>query len=244
MIVGALITLVGFIITTYLSVKLLTEEVDKDDKDTSMKPLKRFTYFFAMIYLIVAGFAVTNSLETYSENEKLDKILAKNIMDQEDLQNVLILISFIVTAVPFFHSGLTFLATDASEYLTRGHGRLVFPNFVILFFDAILIFFMAGSIDNLDSFVKITIALMVTDICWVISYIRNREVVFIEWLHYNFLTTLFLILFLIIGLPNHTPSVYSFLFHGLIFIILLTRTICDYKFGWKRLYFKHPLVEM
>jgi hypothetical protein len=220
----------------------LLKRIDKD-KGTGTKSVKQFTYFFAMIYLIVAAFAVTNSLEAYGE-DRLNGILVKNMIEQEDVQSVFILISFLVTAVPFFHSGLTFLATDASGYLTHGYGRLAFPNFAILFFDAILIFFMGGNVDNLDNFVKITIALMVIDICWVIGYIRHREVVFIEWLHYNVLTALFLILFLTLELPYHTPNVYSFPSYGLIFIILLARTICDYIFGWKRLYFKHPLQEM
>jgi hypothetical protein len=239
---GALISLVGFVLTTFLSVKSFKKEQKKIKAEVkkeaeviqkAVRKTLRITLFFGMIYVFVAAFAITRSIEAFSDEMK--SILSQD-MANLDLKAVLLLLSFFVTAVAFFHAGITFLATDALEYLTEGEPSMVFPNFVLLFFEAVLIFFMAVNLDNTANFLKLIIALLVTDIVWIIIYIRHREVVLIEWLHMNVLTTMFLI----VALPTSNTIVTDIL----IFVILASRTICDYVFGWPRIYNKHPVVNV
>jgi hypothetical protein len=234
---GATITLEGFFLTTYLSIRHLRRiKVEKEFSFSSkLSRPTRITYIFGMVYLFVAAFALTEAIETYGE-KRLPQILSDNSMEDDDITAILVVIAFLVTAIAFFHAGITFLATDASEYLTRGKPLLLLPNFVVLFFEAVIIFFMAANVDNILNFLKLTIALLMTDIIWILFYIRHKDVVFVEWLHYNSLTVLFLILVL----PFADLSL-TFIF---MFIILTSRTVCDYIFGWKRLYFKHPVLEM
>ena len=131
----------------------------------------------------------------------MNTILSANSMTMLDIDAILLLAGFFVTAVAFFHAGITFLATDASVYLTEDKPRLVFPNFVFLFFEAIIIVFMADNVDNIVNLLKLIIALLVTDIVWTLIYIKHREVVFIEWIHYNSLTILFLVVILRFDVP-------------------------------------------
>ena len=181
-----------------------------------------------------AAVAITKSIETF--DDKMNTMLSQNSMKNSDIKAVLLLLSFFVTAVAFFHAGITFLATDALEYLTENQPLMVFPNFVLLFFEAVLIFFMAVNLDNTGNFVKLIIALLITDIVWILIYIRRREVVLIEWLHLNILTTMFLM----VALPTSNTLQTDIL----IFVILASRSICDYIFGWPRLYNKHPVVDV
>jgi hypothetical protein len=248
---GAVISLAGFILTTYLSVKHYKEKGKGKRKEKGLVKTEtvRFTFFFAIIYLFVAAFALSQSIQTFQASRQMDTILGTNNMTIFDIQQVLLLTSFFVTAVPFFHAAITFLATDASVYLTSDRPRLVFPNFAFLLFEAVIIVFMANNVDNIVNFLKLIIALLISDIAWTVIYIRQREVVFIEWIHYNFLT----IMFLLIVLQSHViPSINvdvntgldTFQVYLLIFVVLASRSVCDYVFAWKQLYYKHPVREV
>jgi hypothetical protein len=230
LLIAAVISISGFILTTVVS-KLYI----KPPSEGKVKASRRFTFFFGMIYIFVAGTAVTTALDIFS-HPTLTNILVRNFVGTQQLQNILLLFSFFATAISFFHGGITFLATDAVDILTKGKGSHILPHFLVIFSQVVLLYFMATQVSSIISFSKLCIALMVIDIIWVARYHRNRDLVFIEWGHYNSMTVFFLIILLTIPL-----SLMSFV---LLFLITILRSLCDYIIGWTSFYSKHPLQEM
>jgi hypothetical protein len=46
-------------------------------------------------------------------------------------------------AVLFYHGGIIFLTTIAAEELTDGKAKRVYPDFIVLFLEAVIIYYMA-----------------------------------------------------------------------------------------------------
>jgi hypothetical protein len=222
----------------------------RDSRQGNDEAKKRFTLFFGMIYVFVAALSISEALDTFND-EALVSMLSSNSMSERDLSILLTLIAFFVTAIPFVHAGVIYLATEATAELTEGDFSLVLQNFTVLFLQVVLLSFMAFNIANIDNFIKLAIALMLIDIIWVIRFrfrskfrfrFRKRsdhekkkkdDLVYIEWLHFNSIAALFLITALLIE-----QSLYTSL---LIFPVLFARTFCDYKSLWDIVYSKRIL---
>lgn len=226
---AAILCIGSFILITVLSLLYNKREAEEVVKTS------RFTFFFGMIYILVAGVAITTALGVFSETT-LTNILVRNYVGTQELQNIMLLFSYFATAISFFHGGITFLATDAAGLLTKGKASIVLPHFIVIFSEVVLLYFMSTEVNGIISFSKLLIALLVLDIIWVTVYQRNRELVFIEWGHYNSITVFFLYIVLITPL-----SLMSFI---LLFVVTLLRSLCDYIIGWASFYGKYPLQEM
>jgi hypothetical protein len=237
--VAAMIAIAGFFITMRVSLRFrkrirkVNSPAKGRDTEQSKEVKKKFTLFFGMIYVFVASLAISHSLETFNQ-DALGNILLFDTMTVFELGLLLTLVGFFVTAIPFVHAGVIYLATDATEDLTKGEFRLVLQNFTVLFLQVVVLFFMAFNVANLSNFVKLAIALMLIDIVWVIRFIKRRDdLVYIEWLQFNSLAALFLVTALLIEQSLYTSVIIA--------SVLFYRTICDYKSLWNDLYRKRIL---
>jgi hypothetical protein len=72
--------------------------------------------------------------------------------------------------------------------------------------------------------------LMAVDISWVLYFhsITKGRSVYFEWVHFDAMTFLALIL---VSLNGDDIQIYAF-----VFLVLVSRTICDYAFAWKEFY--------
>lgn len=194
---------------------------------------EKVTLFFGMIYVFVAALAISQALETFNE-KALDNMLLLDSMSEGELTILLTLIGFFVTAIPFVHAGVIYLATDATEMLTKGEFSLVLQNFTILLLQDVLHFFMAFNVANPSNFIKLAVALMLIDIAWVVRVIKRRnDLVYIEWLQFNSLAALFLVTALLLEQSLYTSVI--------MVSVLFARTICDYRSLWNELYRKRVL---
>jgi len=181
------------------------------------------------IYGIVAGLAITQALTDYD---------VKGV----PISMTFLLIGFFSIAVTFYHGAAVFLSVAAAELLQKEDRRKLFYNFIFLFAEAILLFFISESLGDIDQFAKMFIALLIVDVVWSIihqiSYTPNDKEnphSSVEWIHLDFLMIGFLIMFMIF----HPLHQFDELYINLIFLIaLLGRTIVDYIVGWRLVYFR------
>jgi hypothetical protein len=122
------------------------------------------------------------------------------------------------------------LSTVAAEELTEGKARRVFPDFIVLFLEAVIVYYIAKDLASLQVFMRLIMTLMAVDIGWVLylySISKGRSVYF-EWVHFNAMIFLVLVL---VSLNGHGVQAYA-----IVFIVLVSGTICDYAFAWKEFY--------
>lgn len=164
---------------------------------------RKFTLFFGMIYVFVASIAVGQALELFNE-VSLSSMLSRNTINPFNLSILLTLIGFFLIAIPFVHAGVIYLATDASVDLTHGKAPKVLGNFTALFLQVTFLSFMAVNFSDVTNFIKLAIVLMLIDVIWVFIFLLKGEkgdVVFIEWLEFNLLGAIFLVVALFVIEP-------------------------------------------
>jgi hypothetical protein len=256
------------------SPKRTEEHVDQNINTPKLREeaKTKFTLFFGMIYVFVAAIAVSQALETFNE-VSLGSMLWSNTISHIHWGILLTLIGFFLTAIPFVHAAIIYLATDATVELTKGNPTMVLANFTVLFLQVSLLSFMASNISEVTNFMKLAIALMLLDVIWVIIFIRKPDVVFIEWLQFNSLGAIFLVVALLVieplvqeaspliqALIEQPPDVQSSLskellpklypiyaqvlpIYFIIVAVLFFRTFCDYRSLWNEVYSKRILQE-
>jgi hypothetical protein len=88
----------------------------------------------------------------------------------------LMLASFLVTVVPFYHGGNRHLDATyvTSERAAKPYALMI--DFVFLFLEAILLFALAVQIDTLQVFYTLLVALFLLDIAWIgFTYIAGLD---------------------------------------------------------------------
>jgi len=138
--------------------------------------------------------------------------------------------------------------------MTLGSNALVFVNFLFILLQAIVVYFLASSIGDANSFLTLLIMLVTIDAIWVTIFTINdmrddvRDApVFIEWIIFDIIIGLFAWIFML----NYasTPPILEDEWWGInwIFVMLLavlsTRAVVDYSYGWKNFWSKFAGAE-
>jgi hypothetical protein len=97
---------------------------------------------------------------------------------------------------------------------------------------------MASNLYHPEAFVFLLLMLMVLDIVWVLSFLPYKELVFVEWLHYDSFIAFFVLTILLTSIQLTSIQLGTYV---LIFAVLVARPIADYKSLWKEFWAKFPL---
>jgi len=227
--------------------------------------------FFGVVFGLIIAVALTNSLDILigALQTSLDcDVLNLDVEfdcfhpdfyfvweNIEEYQSLLILFfCFFPLGILFYHQGTILLSDKAAEQMTLGSNVLVFVNFLFILVQAIIVYFLAASIGDVDSFLSFLILLVTVDAIWVLLFTFNDmrddvhdAPVFIEWVIFDIVIGLFAAIFLI-----HYASVPPILEGGweqnlIIFVMLLvvltTRAVVDYSYGWKNFWSKFAGAE-
>jgi len=220
--------------------------------------------FFGVVFGIIIAVALTNSLDIVIEAMQLPEDCVNCWhTDWEFLklnigiyQYVFILfLCFFPLGILFYHQGTILLSAKAAEQMTLGSNVLVFVNFIFILLQAIVVYFLASSIGDVNSFLSLLILLVTIDAIWVALFTANdmkddvRDApVFIEWIIFDLIIGLFAWIFMI-----HYASVPPILEEDgwganlpiflMLLAVLSTRAIVDYSYGWKNFWSKFASSE-
>ena len=247
--------------------------------------VNNFSVVFGAIFGIIAGLAITQSLDLFNDtsNEiddfgsatptKLNstKALQDNFeLDKSNLYpyglklkfiNTLVLISFFIVAIPFYHTAVTFLSVKQLIFSKgREQGASIF-HFITLLVEVSILFLMAANVDVLgiipadspnpsleekSTFIILTIVMISIDIMWTLIDIllKNKEIPE-EWIYINLNTILFL--FCLLAYTNNSIFNISYskldeyineyiIVYTTLLVILFLRAILNYYVGWNNIY--------
>jgi hypothetical protein len=258
--------------------------IEPNKMDFDNRSVKNFALIFSTIFAIVAGVAITHSLEKFNEvlsNNSLNEFninstsLSQNRISEENILNpflklkfsldiihTLILISFFIIAIPFYHSAAIFLSNKDLLYGIQGELKTIIFHFIILFLEVILLFFMAMNVNviylpitsnNIGHifqgnilFVFSLIMMMIAEVFWILidPHLRKETIIPYRWAYVNLFTILFLFWFLVsFGdtdlkvISNQTILQYVIAYAALLCIFTL-RTIINYFIGWNNIFIK------
>lgn len=211
-----------------------------------------FVLFYA-IYVIIAGLSFTNGIEKF-----VGTSIFTNTNSFSDLPTFLVdpstslLVSFLALTILFYNCGLLFLSKEGFRYLTAGTGvkrkkEILFFNVIILFAEAIILYFIGDSVTTPQHFVLWVAVLMSVDILWTIiqrfAFLRKEKgweaKVPFEWIHLDALVFVFL-WFMLDSLQTSSQSSLPELLL-LLMIVLCSRTVADYWAMWNRVWNKFPV---
>jgi len=227
--------------------------------------------FFGVVFGLIIAVALTNSLDILIG--ALQTPLGCDVLNLdiefdcfhpdfyfvweniEEYQSLLILFfCFFPLGILFYHQGTILLSDKAAEQMTLGSNVLVFVNFLFILVQAIIVYFLAASIGDVDSFLSFLILLVTVDAIWVLLFTFNDmrddvhdAPVFIEWVIFDIVIGLFAAIFLI-----HYASVPPILEGGweqnltifvMLLVVLTTRAVVDYSYGWKNFWSKFAGAE-
>lgn len=148
--------------------------------------------------------------------------------------STIVLTSFFAVGVLYYHGCIIVLKSNASA-IFDGSGKRTFVEDFIILLKVIILFFAASSIGSLQQFVLWILVLMVLDLGWIFSNLKETIQLTFHWIHFDFL-----ILFFLITLSTSLMSDNSYRNeHLFVLIVLLTRTILDYKLGWANFWSKY-----
>lgn len=217
-----------------------------DEEKRKIENLRRKYAIFASLYALIAALALTTSLDSFvslpagdgcidpqtkseiicfdktETLEKLPFLLASNPM--------LLLGSFFAVGILYYHCGIAFFATEAADLIVDKKKIGVFISSFLLFLEGLILYFAAYSIDSVLQFSLWISVLMAVDIVWVLINIKKKIEVLFQWIHFGAIVLLFLVTFLLsASIGNHEINKLDYL---AVLIVLLLRTIMDYKVGW------------
>jgi hypothetical protein len=201
---------------------VLRVEASKDKANNTNKAI----LVFGIIYSAIAALGFQAAFDFYF-NDIHHSISALGL---PDLNHSFLILSYLSVAILFYHGGIIFLSSVAAEELTEGKARRVFPDFIVLFLEAAIVYYVAKDIASFQVFTRLIMTLMLVDISWVLYFysISKGRSVYFEWVHFNLMTFLALLL---VSLNGHGTQAYA-----IVFTVLVSRTICDYAFAWKEFY--------
>jgi hypothetical protein len=261
--------------------------IEIPNKEAHREPatVNNFSVVFGAIFAIIAGLAITQSLGLF--NETLNEIddfgstattklnSTKALQDNFELEksnlslhglklkfiNTLVLISFFIIAIPFYHTAVTFLSVKPLIFSKgREQGASIF-HFIILLVEVSILFLMAANVDILEiipsdstnpsleeksTFIILTIVMISIESMWTLIDIllKNKEIPQ-EWIYINLNTILFL--FCVLAYTNNAIFNISytkfdeyineyFMVYTTLIVVLFLRTILNYYAGWNNIY--------
>jgi hypothetical protein len=197
------------------------------------------------LYAVVNGLGITEALTNYAGS------LGGSIAGL--LPYSLRLLTFLVTIVPFIHG---FILTFSNRWYydedtDTTHYEWAFVFFIVVFFQTVLLFFAAVNVQKFELFFFMLWSLMVFNAPWLsvqIYYILKDKINIVnvfprQWIILNFNTAAFLSILVFASDQLNTAAqndILVVIINALIFIVLLSRSISDYKVGWKDLYNRPP----
>lgn len=231
-------------------IKKIWEFEDKDKTSQNMH-----YRIFAAVFGLIAAFAMTNSLETFN-NEELkcfginDSKITCNTYPEtfNDLPNffaspqVILVASFFSIGILMYHCGIMFLSTDAVKLVYSGKPVITFFSSLIIFLEGIVLFIAALKVTSIMSFTFWMFLLMILDIGWVLLNIVKKLDPLFQWLHLDSVMAIFLIIIIqssISTTDSFEIADNSLAFAGVAFEywailgIFVLRTILDYNMGWE-----------
>jgi len=229
--------------------------------------------FFGIVFGLIIAVALTNSLDILIgtlqtplncgpliENNTYDcfhpdyEFVWENVSEYQYL--IILFLCFFPLGILFYHQGTILLSAKAAEQMTLGSEFLVFVNFLFILLQAIIVYFLAASIGDVNSFLSFLILLVTIDAIWVTIFTFNdmrdevRDApVFIEWVIFDIIIAMFALVFMI-----NYASVPPILEEGggwtknwpifaMLLIVLTTRAAVDYSYGWKNFWSKFADAE-
>lgn len=227
-------------------VKKKIARVRTDEEKQKIASIKRQYAILATLYGLIAALALTTSLDSFATLftdegcidpqteteiicfdktetlEQLPFLLASNPM--------LLLVSFFAVGILYYHCGIAFFATEAADLVADKKKMGVLISSFLLFLEGLILYFAAYSIDSVLQFSLWIAVLMAVDITWVLINIRKKIDVLFQWIHFGSIVLLFLVIFLLsASIGNHQVNEFDYV---AVLIVLLLRTVMDYKVGW------------
>ena len=229
---------------TGLTRKQIEENMELETDDDSGTGAGKI---FSVLYALVAAIAITNALDFFMDPQTAFTLPfdlggdVKNFEMTDSLfeigyliisQEFILLLSFFVIGTFFYHCGLAFFSDQASKMLEKGMSlpEIVLSG-IILFTEGIFLYFAAGSIGSVLQFSLWIFFLMIVDIAWVLLNSFHLKKDYAQWIHFDFIMLIFLLTILLsYGTAQLEPSYHHYV---IVFLVLLCRTILDYKLSWE-----------
>jgi hypothetical protein len=189
----------------------------------------------------ISNFSLNNSF-SHSMN---DTILNLSPISLPNLINILIILSFFLVVIPFFHATTIYLTSKIFIKEKKRTGGFIFIHYLLLLFETAMLFLIADNLNLTKNnlFFIYLLLMMCADTLWIIvNVVLKKLEIPTQWLYINFLTILFLFYFIILlynpVFDNHLFSQNPYVYLTF-FIVLLCRTVSNYKFGWRNIYSKN-----
>lgn len=231
--------------------------------------------FFGIVFGLIISVALTNSLdiviETLQLPEGCDEFseIANNIISKDCFHSdfdflksniaeyqymIILLLCFFPLGILFYHQGIIFLSAKAAEELTLGNKPLIFVNFIVILLQAIIVYFLASSIGDVNSFLSLVMVLVFVDAIWVTVFTWNdmrdevRDApVYLEWILFDIIIGMFAWIFSIYytAIPDTyaEDSLQTLPIFLTLLIAFTTRAAVDYSYGWKNFWSKFADAE-
>lgn len=169
--------------------------------------------FFGVVFALIISVALTNSLDIVIEALQLPAdcddcwhtdydFLKSNFIEYQYV--IILLLCFFPLGILFYHQGIIFLSANASEELTLGNKPLIFVNFLVILLQAIVVYFLASSIGDVNAFLSLLMFLVFIDLVWVGIFTWNdmRDAVrdapvYLEWIVFDIVIGMFALVFAI-----------------------------------------------
>lgn len=219
--------------------------------------------FFGVVFALIISTALLNSLDIVIEAIQLPEDCDDcwhtdwdflKINFEEFQYVIMLLLCFFPLGILFYHQGVIFLSANAAEELTLGNKPLIFVNFIFILLQAIVVYFLASSIGDVNAFLSLVMVLVFFDAIWVLVFTWNdmrdsvRDApVYLEWIIFDIIIGLFVWVFAMNYASTGDTYAEGWSQNFLIFFLLLvaftTRSIVDYTYGWKNFWSKFADAE-
>ena len=234
---------------------------DKEKKGTG-----KAIVFFGIVFALIISTALLNSLdiviETLQIPEDCGYIVNGALEDcyhagyeffgsnaNGEYQFLIILfLCFFPLGILFYHQGTIFLSAKAAEELTLGNKPLIFMNFIVILIQAVVVYFLASSIGDVNAFLTLLGILVTIDAIWVSIFTWNdmRDAVrdspvYLEWIIFDIIIGMFALVFL--TYYSSTAATWAteagitweqnWPIFVMLLLVLITRAGVDYSYAWK-----------
>jgi len=143
---------------------------------------------------------------------------------QIPVDHLLLFLSFLATAIPFYHGALTYMQRTASDV-----GRRTMFDFLVLLFEAFVILVLSVSSSSPLSFVTWLFILFFVDTLWMLISLHDgrTDPPPAVWLYLNVSMLLYVATGALLGVVQDDPT-----FLGVLAFVTVGRSIVDYLVAW------------
>lgn len=213
----------------------------KDDKPEADSNL----LIFAAIYAVIAGLAITSALEAFIDpDQNLYVQYAHNLNGFIDLLSSnpsFVIASFFPIAIMFIHCGIIFLLSESVPILSKGNRRVFFFSALLIFLEAISLYYAGTSINNILNYSFWILVLSIIHVVWILIIWSKGIDAEPQWLSLN-LVLVFFTLTILLTFPSITQiekEVYAY-----VLIIFLAIVVTYYKVAWRTFWAKYDVSDI